>query len=150
MHYAAILASIDDEIDRLQRARDLLAGSYAFRNPPEQKATISKKKIKTIKTEPLVSEQPSPMAEMIQKVPYRNRTKSRRTARPSKPLITATALSRHVPFGPVVVSADEASKARIREKEQMRSIPIADNHSSERSLGSLIRALPPEQIPREG
>ncbi len=145
MRYAEIISFLDAEIDRLQRARDLLAGS-SFIQKKGAKRTVSvlRKTAKASNPEVPPSAQSDPAPVQIQRVPYKNRERIRRLGRPSKPSITSTALSSHVPQGPVVVSADEARKAEERAAEPLRDIrltPAAKDQGSGRSLGSLIRAL---------
>jgi hypothetical protein len=145
MQYAKILAALDIEIDRLQRARNLLAGLPPSRKkPPKRTYPALKKEILIAKLEAAVLLPPEQSSPQIQKVPYKEGAKTRRRRNSSKTFITSTVLSGHVPAAPVVVSANEALKARVREAEQTRSTPSApagDNHSTEKSLGSLIRAL---------
>jgi hypothetical protein len=153
MQYAKILAALDIEIDRLQRARDLLAGLPPSRKKLSKRTYPAlKKEIRIAKLEAAVSLPPEQSPPQIQKVPYKERAKPRRHRNSSKTLISSTALSSQVPAAPVVVSADEAQKARVRETEQTRSTqlaPTSNNHSTEKSLGSLIRALTRGRIPAE-
>jgi hypothetical protein len=153
MQYAKILAALDIEIDRLQRARNLLVGLPPSRKKLSKRTYPAlKKEILIAKLEAAVSLPPEQSPPQIQKVPYKERARSRRRRSSSNVRITSTALSSQVPAAPVVVSADEAQKARVREAEQthsMQSAPTSNNHSAEKSLGSLIRALTRGRIPAE-
>jgi hypothetical protein len=151
MQYAKILAALDIEIDCLRRARDLLAGStLPVEKPLKRTYSAPKKRTRKAKSDaalPLQLEQAPPQ---IQKVPYREKTRSRRRKSLPTALTASTALSGHVSAAPVVVSADEAQKARVRETEQIRSAqqaPEINDRNGVKSLDSLIRAFNRGHIP---
>lgn len=151
MQYAKILAALDVEIDRLQRARDLLASSpFPGEKPSKQIDSIPKKKTRKAKPEAAALPQPEHFLPQIQKVPSKERARPRQWRSSSNLAIASTALSSHVPATPVVVSAGEAQKARVRETEQTRSTqpaPEINDRNAEKSLDSLIRAFNRGQIP---
>jgi hypothetical protein len=162
-----IIAQLDDEITRLERARDFLAAALASA-PNDLKTTASAiasaRKVKTkapapkrkqpakAAAVPAVAESPSrvvvaapppqPKEEpQVQHVPPRRRMERRHLEKPGK---SVAALSGSVPTGPVAVSANEARKM------QERAVPpppppvvseLRTEIGSERSLGSLIQAF---------
>jgi hypothetical protein len=145
MRYAEILDCLDAEIDRLKKARDLLAGSrLPKRKDANRTASVPRKTVKAAKPDAPLSMPPAQAPVEIQRVPSKNRGGFRRLGRLSKSSISSTALSSHVPQGPVAVSANEAQKAREREIERMSDVPLTppvEKQSAGRSLGSLIRAI---------
>jgi hypothetical protein len=164
MSWTEIIAQLDEEIGRLQRARDFLAGTPAnsktASGTPARKSVPAKTRQKKQQARkaavpalnglekqetaaPVVPQLPE-----VQRVPPKRRIERRvpkRAARAEKAEKPAVALSGAVPTGPVVVSADEARKA------QERSANAAPNQGpppeapsaagSERSLGALVRAF---------
>jgi hypothetical protein len=161
-----IIAQLDDEITRLERARDFLAAALASA-PNELKKTASAvasaRKVKTAvpaqKRKPRAKEAPPVAAELqspvvvapppaqpkeepqIKRVPPRRRMERRHVEKPGK---SVAALSGSVPAGPVVVSANEARK--MQEKAVPAPPPpvvseLRPEIGSERSLGSLIQAF---------
>jgi hypothetical protein len=161
-----IIAQLDDEITRLERARDFLAAALAS-TPNEFKKTAtaiaSARKVKTAvrpqkrklpakAAEPVAAELQSPVVAappppqpkeepQVKRVPPRRRMERRHLEKPGK---SAAALSSFVPAGPVVVSANEARK--IQEKTAAPPPPPAVSElrpeiGAERSLGSLIQAF---------
>jgi hypothetical protein len=151
MQYAKILAALDIEIDRLQRARDLLVASpFSDQKPFKRVYSALEKKARGAKVEAAPLVQPEQLAPQVQKIPYREKPRARRTKKSSSALTGITALSSHVSAAPIVVSANEAQKARVREAEQMQSVqfvPETNDRNGERSLDSLIRAFNRGQIP---
>jgi hypothetical protein len=164
-----IIAQLDDEITRLERARDFLAAALA--SAPNQlkktaSAIASARKVKTTVPAPkrkqpakaaaaapaaaelqdqvVVAPPPPPQPKeepQIRRVPPRRRMERRHLEKPGK---SAAALSGSVPTGPVAVSAVEARKV------QERAVPpppppvvteLRPEIGSERSLGSLIQAF---------
>jgi hypothetical protein len=163
-----IIAQLDDEITRLERARDFLAAALA--SAPNQlkktaSAIASARKVKTTVPAPkhkqpakaaaaapaaaelqdqvvVAPPPPQPKEEpQIRRVPPRRRMERRHLEKPGK---SAAALSGSVPTGPVAVSAVEARKV------QERAVPpppppvvteLRPEIGSERSLGSLIQAF---------
>ena len=164
-----IIAQLDDEITRLERARDFLAAALA-KAPHELKKTAkaiaSVGKIKTAvpalklkrkrqakPAAPAATELQSRVVEVappppqlkeepqVRRVPPRRRMERRHLERPGK---SAAALSGSVPAGPVVVSANEARKVQERAVQPPPPPAVAELRSeigSERSLGSLIQAF---------
>jgi hypothetical protein len=164
-----IIAQLDDEITRLERARDFLAAALA-KAPNEFRKTASAissaRKVKTTVSAPApkrkqrVKAAPPAAAELqsrvveaavpapqpkeepqIKRVPPRRRMERRHLEKPGK---SVAALSGSVPTGPVVVSANEARK--LQEKAVQPAPPpvvteLRSEIGSERSLGSLIQAF---------
>jgi Mrp family chromosome partitioning ATPase len=165
-----IIAQLDDEITRLERARDFLVATLASA-PNELKKTAtaiaSVRKVKTAVPGPVPTRKrklpakaaapaaaelqsqvvvapppPQPKEEpQIKRVPPRRRMERRHLEKPGK---SVAALSGSVPTGPVAVSANEARKM------QERAVPpppppaateLRSEIGSERSLGSLIQAF---------
>jgi hypothetical protein len=160
-----IIAQIDDELTRLERARDFLAAALAS-SPSHSKKTASaiasvrkaktavpaqKRKQPAVAAVPAATEHrvvvappppPQPKEEpQVQRVPPRRRMERRHQEKHGK---FAAALSGSVPAGPVAVSADEARK--LQEKAVQPAPPpvvseLRSEIGSERSLGSLIQAF---------
>ena len=163
-----IIAQLDDEITRLERARDFLAAALASApNHVKKTATAiaSARKIKTIVPPPqkrkkpakpaaapaaeaqskvveVAAPPPQPKAEpQVRRVPPRRRMERRHLEKPGKPV---AALSGSVPAGPVVVSANEARRGQERAVPPPPAPVVAElrpEMSTERSLGSLIQAF---------
>jgi hypothetical protein len=162
-----IIAQLDDEITRLERARDFLAAALA--SAPNQlkktaSAIASVRKIKTTVPAPkrkqpakaaapavaelqsrvVVAPPPPPQPKeepQIRRVPPRRRMERRHLEKPGK---SVAALSGSVPTGPVAVSAVEARKVQERAVQPPPPPVAAELRSeigSERSLGSLIQAF---------
>ena len=160
-----IIAQLDDEITRLERARDFLAAALASA-PNELKKTASAiasaRKVKAAVPAPkrkqpaktaapvtavlqsplVVAPPPPPKAEpQIRRVPPRRRMERRHLEKPGK---SVAALSGSVPAGPVAVSANEARKMQERAVAPPPPPVVAELRTeigSERSLGSLIQAF---------
>jgi hypothetical protein len=153
-----IIAQIDVELTRLQRARDFLAAALADPRAASAIASITAVKTKTKKkntakprklpvvTAVVVAAPPPPPPKeepQIQRVPPRRRMERRHLQTEKTPKSTA-ALSGMVPTGPVVVSANEARK--VQERAAPPPPPPAVNEArpeagAERTLGSLIQAF---------
>jgi hypothetical protein len=155
-----IIAQIDDEISRLQRARDFLTAALAD-SQNDSKTALAIASLKRVKTKvpaqkrkqpvqvaalvaTIASPPPQPREEpQVHRVPPRRRME-RRHLHTDKLRKSGAALSGMVPTGPVAVSADEARKVQER-TIQPPPAPIASEPrsdiSSERSLGSLIQAF---------
>jgi hypothetical protein len=162
-----IIAQLDDEITRLERARDFLAAALA--NAPDDlkktaSAIASARKVKTTVPAPkrkqiakaaaapavaesqravVVAPTPAQPKEepQIRRVPPRRRMERRHLEKPGK---SAAALSGSVPMGPVAVSANEARKVQERAVAPPPPPVVAELRTeigSERSLGSLIQAF---------
>jgi hypothetical protein len=162
-----IIAQLDDEITRLERARDFLVAALAS-SPNHLKKTASAiasaRKVKTavpVKKRKQPAKAPAPVAAELQsrvvevappppqlkeepqvrRVPPRRRMERRHLERPGK---SAAALSGSVPTGPVAVSANEARKMQEKAVQPPPPPVVAELRSeigSERSLGSLIQAF---------
>jgi hypothetical protein len=160
-----IIAQIDDELIRLERARDFLAA--ALKGSPNGSKIASTLKAKTRvsaqkrKQQPattavpatsglqgratVVAPPPPPREEpQVKRVPPKRRME-RRHLQTEKSGKSGAALSGSVPSGIVVVSADEARKVQERAVQPTPATPIASELRSdigaERSLGSLIQAF---------
>jgi hypothetical protein len=165
-----IIAQLDAEIGRLQRARDFLVAAFAgskndsktrtaiaLASKATTKAAIRKRKEpasaaaritkvfedQTIVVASVVAPPPPPKEEpQVHRVPPRRRMERRhlQTDRHGK---SGAALSGQVPTGPVVVSANEARK--VQERAVPAPPPIVSEPrpeiGAERSLGSLIQAF---------
>jgi hypothetical protein len=159
-----IIAHIDVEISRLERARDFLAASLAGSKKDSQTASAiaSLKKIK-LKTPaparkrkqpemaavpvavaaPLPPPPPAKEEPQIKRVPPRRRME-RRHLQTDKAAKSGAALSGMVPTGPVAVSANEARKVQERAVPPPTPTVVAEPRTeigAERSLGSLIQAF---------
>ena len=156
-----IIAQIDVEISRLERARDFLAASLAGskRDAYTASAIASLKKIKIKAKAPapkrkqpeaaaiaVVALPPTPPAKeepQIKRVPPRRRME-RRHLQTEKVAKSGAALSGLVPTGPVAVSANEARKMQERAAPPPTPPVVAEPRpeiGAERSLGSLIQAF---------
>jgi hypothetical protein len=161
-----IIAQLDDEITRLERARDFLVAALA--SAPNQlrktaSAIASARKVKTpvpaqkrkraakaaapvaaeLQSQVVVAPPPPQPKEepQIRRVPPRRRMERRHLEKPGK---SVAALSGSVPAGPVVVSANEARKVQERAAQPPQPPVVAELRTeigSERSLGSLIQAF---------
>src|ERR1700761_860145 len=138
-----IIAQLDDEITRLERARDFLAAALASA-PNHMRKTASaiasarkvkapipvpspKRKQRVKAAAPAAAEAPNQAVEVappppskkeepqVKVVPPRRRMERRHLEKPGK---SAAALSGSVPTGPVVVSANEARKM------QEKAVPV--------------------------
>jgi hypothetical protein len=165
-----IIAQLDEEITRLERARDFLAAALA--SAPNQlkktaTAIASARKVKTPVPIPVAVQKrklpakaaaapaadvpsqvviaappPQPKEEpKVKVVPPRRRMERRHLEKPGK---SVAALSGSVPSGPVAVSANEARKMQERAVPAPPPPVVTELRSeigSERSLGSLIQAF---------
>jgi hypothetical protein len=165
-----IIAHIDVELTRLERARDFLAAALADPRAVSAIASISRVKVKAQKQAPAkpkakkaiaskprkvaavavappveVATPPPPAVKeepQIQRVPPRRRMERRHVQNDKAPKSTA-ALSGMVPTGPVAVSATEARKVQERATPPPQPAvnePRAEA-TTERTLGSLIQAF---------
>jgi hypothetical protein len=159
-----IIAQIDVEIGRLERARDFLAASLAGSKKDSQTASAiaSLKKIKLKTPAPARKRKQPEMAAVpvavaappptpppakeepqIKRVPPRRRME-RRHLQTDKAAKSGAALSGLVPTGPVAVSANEARKQQERAVPPPTPTVVAEPRTeigAERSLGSLIQAF---------
>jgi hypothetical protein len=159
-----IIAQIDAEIGRLSRARDILASAPIIRREkaPSKKAKkrAFEPKVKQSKSAPvprpsspegreIPASSPPPLetGPIVQLVPPKRRIERQKLQRAVSSEMLAksrTALSGVLPAGPVAVSAHEARKAEARSVTppvtQIES-EVVLNTSSERSLGTLLRAF---------
>jgi hypothetical protein len=163
-----IIAQLDEEITRLERARDFLAAALA--GAPNQlkrtaTAIASARKVKTAAPIPVQKRKlpakaaappaaelqsqvvvaappPQPKEEpQVKRVPPRRRMERRHLEKPGK---SVAALSGSVPSGPVAVSANEARKMKERAVPAPPPPVVTELRpeiGSERSLGSLIQAF---------
>ena len=157
-----IIAQIDNEISRLERARDFLAAALAGSNHHAKAASAialarrAKKRAPTqrrpraaVTAAPAVIVAPPPPPPQpkeepqIRRVPPKRRME-RRHLQTEKPGKSGAALSGLVPSGPVVVSADEARKLHERSVQPPPTPVVAEPRpeiGAERSLASLIQAF---------
>ena len=157
-----IIAQIDNEISRLERARDFLAAALAGSNNDAKAASAIALARRAKKRAPAQSRPrpaitaapaaivapppppPQPKEEpQIRRVPPKRRME-RRHLQTDKPGKSGAALSGLVPSGPVVVSADEARKLQERSLQPPPTPVVAEPRpeiGAERSLGSLIQAF---------
>jgi hypothetical protein len=165
-----IIAHIDSELSRLERARDFLAAAFA--DPRAVSAIASISRVKTAKTEKTVKPRakkkavrkprtasvaaavavevappPPPAIEpvkeepLVQRVPPKRRME-RRHSQSEKALKSSAALTGMVPTGPVAVSATEARKIQERAVPAAPVVPeVRPEATGERTLGSLIQAF---------
>jgi hypothetical protein len=147
-----IIAQIDSEISRLERARDYLVAALAESKDISTRKAKTKIPAKTRKpatvapaaaaVAPATAAPPVPQPKQepeVHRVPPKRRMERRQ-------LVTekahAAALSGFVPVGPVAVSANEARKVQERSVPPPPPLPIETAVlGSERSLGSLIQAF---------
>jgi hypothetical protein len=159
-----IIAQIDVEISRLERARDFLAAALAGSKKISQTASaiasLKKIKLKTpaparkrkqpeVAAAPVAAAAPLPPPPpvkeepQIKRVPPKRRME-RRHLQTDKAAKSGAALSGLVPTGPVVVSANEARKQQERAVPPPTPTVVAEPRTeigAERSLGSLIQAF---------
>ena len=157
-----IIAQIDNEISRLERARDFLAAALAGSNNDAKAASAIALARRAKKRAPAQSRPraaitaapaaivapppppPQPREEpQIRRVPPKRRME-RRHLQTEKPGKSGAALSGLVPSGPVVVSADEARKLQERSVQPPPTPVVTEPRpeiGAERSLGSLIQAF---------
>jgi hypothetical protein len=146
-----VIAQIDSEISRLERARDYLVAALAeSRNISTRKANtkVPAKHRKPAAIAPAVAVAPATAAAplppptqepQVHRVPPKRRMERRQLVTEKAP---AAALSGFVPAGPVAVSAIEARKMQERSAPPPPPPPIESAViGSERSLGSLIQAF---------
>ena len=146
-----IIAQIDSELSRLERARDYLVAALAeSKNISTRKAKtkIPAKRRKQAAAAPAaavvpvvaVAAVPAPKQEPeVHRVPPKRRMERRQLTSEKVP---AAALSGFVPVGPVAVSANEARKMQERSAPPPPPPPMESAViGSERSLGSLIQAF---------
>jgi hypothetical protein len=145
-----VIAQIDSEISRLERARDYLVAALAESKSISTRKAKTKIPAKTRKrveapppatVAPVTAAAPVPPPQLepqVHRVPPKRRMERRQLTADKSP---AAALRGLVPVGPVVVSANEARKMQERSvappPPPMESAVIG----GERSLGSLIQAF---------
>jgi hypothetical protein len=158
-----IIAQVDAEISRLERARDFLARSLSNylkpakstlkARPPRQKKSHAAKPPVPVEstaqvTAPADVPAPPPQSPPVQRVPPRRRVERRQPPRPASAEQvekSPAALTGFVPFGPVAVSATEARKAQERSVHAPAPAPahteLRSQIGGERSLSSLVQAF---------
>lgn len=158
-----IIAQIDIQISRLERARDFLTAARAGSKKDKQAASAiaSLKRLKAkapvprkprkpaaaaapvAVTAPAPPPPPQPKEEpQIKRVPPKRRMERRHQA--DKAPKSGAALSGQVPTGPVAVSANEARKVQERAVPAPMPPVVAEPRTevgAERSLASLIQAF---------
>jgi hypothetical protein len=159
-----IIAQLDVEISRLERARDFLAAALAGSRKNSQTASaiasLTKVKLKAsaparkrkqpeVTAPPVAAAAPPPPPPpakeepQVKRVPPKRRME-RRHLQTDKVAKSGAALSGLVPTGPVVVSANEARKQQERAAAAPTPPVVAEPRTeigAERSLGSLIQAF---------
>jgi hypothetical protein len=158
-----IIAQIDNDLVRLERARDFLVA--ALKGVPNSSKFVFPAKVKTrvpapkrkqppaaaapvtnrLQTRVAVAPVPAPVKEepQVKRVPPKRRFE-RRYLQTEKSGKSGAALSGSVPAGPVVVSADEARKLQERAVPAPPAPVVSElrlDNPGERSLGSLIQAF---------
>jgi hypothetical protein len=148
-----IIAQIDSEISRLERARDYLVAALAeSKNISTRKAktkipakiltkTRKQAPVPPVAVAPAVAAAPAPPPQQepqVHRVPPKRRMERRQLTTEKA---HAAALSGFIPAGPVVVSATEARK--VQERITTPPPPPIETAviGAERSLGSLIQAF---------
>jgi hypothetical protein len=147
-----IIAQIDSEISRLERARDYLVAALAESNiisTRKAKTKIPAKNRRQAAAAPAAAVAPAAAAApvpppkqepQVHRVPPKRRMERRQLTTEKVP---AAALRGFVPAGPVAVSANEARKMQERSAPPPPPPPPIESAviGSERSLGSLIQAF---------
>ena len=126
MQYARILALIDAEVERLQKARQLLAPSFSpiekIRNrksPPSVHSLASE--IAKIQDSPAVL-QGSTIAPAVMREKRSRRAQQQKTPSVSKPVAALkTPLGAVVPAAPVFVSAEQIRKTRAQRQPMIQT-----------------------------
>jgi hypothetical protein len=157
-----IVAQIDAEIDRLERARDVLAGAPVSRDRAsngQAKRWVSGRKRKQAKpaavprpngleSSEIATAPPGPEeGPRVQLVPPKRRREGHKRQRTVSSEIfgkAGAALSGSLPSGPIAVSADEASKAQARSARAPLAIietEVPLDANAERSIGTLVQAF---------
>ena len=165
MTRAEIIAQLDAELYRLERARDYLAAALKgsktrFLDKLDKLDRIDIKlpqRPRKQRSKPVEAANPAPQSAptvaapviaitvdpQVRRMPPRRRVE-RRSLQPDKAVKSTAALSGAVPAGPVVVSANEARKHE-RPATAPAALPLVSELRSEigaeRSLGSLIQAF---------
>jgi hypothetical protein len=140
MRYARILALIDAEVERLQKARQLLAPSFSpiekTRNRKSRPSVHSAaSKIAKVQDYPAVL-QGSTIAPAVMRAKRARRAPQQKTPSVSKPAVAAlkTPLGAVVPAAPVFVSAEQIRKTRAQRQPMIRTGQSAFHSASNESL----------------
>jgi hypothetical protein len=140
MQYARILALIDAEVERLQKARQLLAPSFSSieksrnsKSPPSVHSAASE--ITKVQDSPAVL-QGSTIAPAVMREKRARRATQQKTPSISKPAVAAlkTPLGAVVPAAPVFVSAEQIRKTRAQRQPLIRNGQSAFHSASNESL----------------
>jgi hypothetical protein len=140
MQYARILALIDAEVERLQKARQLLASSFSpiektqnRKSPPSVHSAASE--IAEVQDSPAVL-QGSTIAPPVWREKRARRALLQKTPSVSKPAVAAlkTPLGAVVPAAPVFVSAEQIRKTRALRQPMIRTGQGAFHSASNESL----------------
>lgn len=127
MQYARILALIDAEVERLQKARQLLASSFSpieetrnKKSPPSVHFAASE--MAKVHDSPAVL-QGSTIAPPVMREKRARRARQQKTPSVSKPAVAAwkTPLGAVVPAAPVFVSAEQIRKTRAQRQPMIRT-----------------------------
>ena len=146
MQYVQILALIDAEVERLQKARQLLASSF-FPNkktrkrkaPPSVHSAASG--IAKVQDSPAVL-QGSAIAPTLMREKRASRAPQQKTPSASKPAVAAlgTPLGAVVPAAPVFVSAEQIRKTRAQLQPMIQTGQSAFQSASNDSLTAELLA----------
>ncbi len=140
MQYAQILALIDAEVERLQKARQLLASSLSpiektrkRKSPPSVHSAASE--IAKVQDSSAVL-QGSAIAPAVMREKRARRAPQQKTPTVSKPAVAAleTPLGAIVPAAPVFVSAEQIRKTRAQREPMIRTGQSAFHSASNESL----------------
>ena len=144
MQYSRILALIDAEVERLQKARQLLASSFSVLEKtrkiksPSVHSAVSE--LANVQDSPAVL-QGSAVAPAVMREKRARRASRQTTPSVSKPAVAAlkTPLGAVVPAAPVFVSAEEIRKTRAQRQPMIRTGQSAFHSVSNESL--IVEAL---------
>ena len=140
MQYTRILALIDAEVERLQKARQLLASSFSpiektrkRKSPPSVLSAASE--IARVQDSSAVL-QGSAIAPAVMREKGARRTPQQKMPSVSKPTVAAleTPLGAVVPAAPVFVSAEQIRKTRAQREPMSRTGQSAFHSASNDSL----------------
>jgi hypothetical protein len=140
MQYARILALIDAEVERLQKARQLLASSFSpiektrkRKSPPSVLSAASE--IARVQDSSAVL-QGSAIAPAVMREKRARRAPQQKRPSVSKPTVAAleTPLGAVVPAAPVFVSAEQIRKTRAQREPMIRTGQSAFHSASNDSL----------------
>jgi hypothetical protein len=140
MRYARILALIDAEVERLQKARQLLASSFSPIEKTRKRKSLPSvhsvaSEIAKVQDSPAVFHG-SAIASAVVREKRARRVPQRKTPSVIKPAVAAlrTPLGAVVPAAPVFVSAEQIRKTRAQRQPLIRTGQSAFHSASNESL----------------